>query len=391
MTIEQLCSVGNVPSQGVVKTPIEIVCSNIKSIPSYIMESSTTTFLEPGFGSGTFIFELIRELIKYGHSMENIQSRIYGFEITHGFTNQVKTNLSNYDFKNIHNGNFLTHDFKNMEFDQIIVNPPYHTPGKSSDHNKLWIQFLIKSRTLLKPNGYLTFITPSSYINTSRHGKKTLGVGLSDMNLIKYTDLGPAFPGVGIDVCTYTEQKKPYQGITDYNGKEVDLREGIPITGDKLIIKNIVDKVIHSDFPKHKLIFNWFEKTEFRDSGKQVFTSAYKTNFIQHDLPDEGKLKLVLPFSSSYKKQFITTNLVGYLNNYILLDSEEQGNNILSYTLSKLFILVANNFMKSSGFTPFARNKNIPLLDNKHWVDSELYSLFNLTQDEIDFVEKNHK
>ena len=111
MTIEQLCSVGNVPSQGVVKTPIEIVCSNIKSIPSYIMESSTTTFLEPGFGSGTFIFELIRELIKYGHSMENIQSRIYGFEITHGFTNQVKTNLSNYDFKNIYNGNFLTHDY----------------------------------------------------------------------------------------------------------------------------------------------------------------------------------------------------------------------------------------------------------------------------------------
>ena len=362
----------------------DLVNEMIDKLPKEVFTSKTTTFYDPSMGGGQFIVEVENRLRQYGHSDENISKRVFGY-----VENRIPFNYIMNTHKLV--GDYKTKINENMKFNVVLGNPPYHTPGKSSDHNKLWIQFLIKSRTLLKPNGYLTLITPSSYINTSRHGKKTLGVGLSDMNLIKYTDLGPAFPGVGIDVCTYTEQKKPYQGTTDYNGKEVDLREGIPMTGDKLTIKNIVDKVIHSDFPKHKLIFNWFEKTEFRDSGKQVFTSAHKTNFIQHDLPDEGKLKLVLPFSSSYKKQFITTSLVGYLNNYILLDSEEQGNNILSYTLSKLFILVANNFMKSSGFTPFARNKNIPLLDNKHWVDSELYSLFNLTQDEIDFVEKNHK
>lgn len=378
-------------SMGEVQTPKELAQEMINKLPEEIFISDKTTFLDPCFGSGTFLRAIVEKLREYGHSDENISLRLMGVEKSTRFINTV-SRISNIKPTLIHS-NFLEYNFKNMKFDVVIGNPPYQTPGMKSNHKKYWIEFLLKGRSLLNDNGYLCFVTPSSYINTSRHGKHTLGEGTSNYNLSYYKDLGAYFKGIGIDVCFYVEQNTPYQGKTDYNGVITDLKEGIPLTGDKAIIQSIVDKVIKSNFPKHSLVFNWFDKTELNSNneGTEVLISAYKTGWLNKELPHSGGLKLVLPFSSSYKKQFITSNQVGHLNNYILLEDEQHGENIMSYTLSKLFILVANNFMKSSGFTPFARNKNIPLLDNKHWTDSELYSLFNLTQEEIDFVEENHK
>jgi hypothetical protein len=56
--------------------------------------------------------------------------------------------------------------------------------------------------------------------------------------------------------------------------------------------------------------------------------------------------------------------------------------------LSKLFIFVANNYNKTSGFTPFVKNNKIPDLRRKEvWTDRELYEHFKLTQQEIDLIE----
>ena len=379
------------PSIGEVQTPNELAQEIINKLPEEIFISDKTTFLDPCFGSGTFLEVITKKLREYGHSDENINSRLFGVEKSIRFINIVGK-VGNIKPTLIH-ANFLEYNFKNMKFDVIIGNPPFQTPGAKSNHKKYWVEFLLKGRTLTTPQGYLSFVTPSSYINTSRHGKTTLGVGTSTQNLIYYKDLGAYFKGIGIDVCYYIEQNYPYQNQTEYNGKLVNLKEGIPLVGDKAIIQSIVDKVVKSNFPKHSLTFNWFDKEELNPTniGTEVLISAYKTGWLSKELPHSEKLKLVLPFSSSYKKQFITSKPVGHLNNYILLEDEQHGKNIMSYTLSKLFILVANNFMKSSGFTPFARNKNIPLLDNKHWTNSGLYSLFGLTQEEVDFVENNIK
>ena len=169
MTIEQLVRTEDRPSQGVVRTPIEIIREIIENIPRYIMKSSTTTFLEPCFGSGTFIFELIKELRKYGHNMENIQNRIYGFEISHGSVNRVKKNLSKYNFKNIYNNNFLTHDFNNMKFDVILGNYPFNDGvgmetkglnGAKQGKTNLYKEFIAHSKTVIKPTGIIAVIAP---------------------------------------------------------------------------------------------------------------------------------------------------------------------------------------------------------------------------------------
>ncbi len=63
---------------GEVTTPVELAKEMIALIPEHILKSSSTTFLDPCIGNGTFIIELIKKLRSYGHSMENIQGRIYG-------------------------------------------------------------------------------------------------------------------------------------------------------------------------------------------------------------------------------------------------------------------------------------------------------------------------
>jgi len=278
-----------------------------------------------------------------------------------------------------------------MKFDLIIGNPPFHHNEKKSDHSKLWMEFIIHSRKLLVDSGYLSLLVPPTYYNISRHGKKTIGVSTSTFNLVYYKYLGECFPGVGTKACFFIEKNEPYTGKTEYNGKTYDLRYELLLDGVDKIKQDIIDKVINYN-PKHDLVFNWFDKDKIVEDGNiEVYISGLKKGRTNVELPHTNKWKLVLPFSSSYKKQFVTQDAVGHLNNYILLDSKQQGENILSYTLSKLFIFVANNFMKSSGFTPFARNKNIPLLENKIWDDKSIYHYFNLTSEEIQLIENTIK
>ncbi len=51
----------------------------VEHIPTYIWESDSTTFCDLQMAGGQFIRGINRKLRQYGHSDENIQSRVYGF------------------------------------------------------------------------------------------------------------------------------------------------------------------------------------------------------------------------------------------------------------------------------------------------------------------------
>ena len=67
--------------KGIVRTPEELAQEMISKIPEYIFESSTTNFLDPACGRGTFLIQITKKLKSYGHSWENITSRIFGIDI----------------------------------------------------------------------------------------------------------------------------------------------------------------------------------------------------------------------------------------------------------------------------------------------------------------------
>jgi hypothetical protein len=64
-------------STGYVLTPSELAFEIIQTLPKSIFKSESTTFLDPICKSGTFLFEIIEELYENGHTIKNIEGRIF--------------------------------------------------------------------------------------------------------------------------------------------------------------------------------------------------------------------------------------------------------------------------------------------------------------------------
>jgi hypothetical protein len=64
-------------TNGYVLTPSELAFEMISKLPESVFESGSTTFLDPICKSGTFLFEIVEKLYDKGHSIKNIESRIY--------------------------------------------------------------------------------------------------------------------------------------------------------------------------------------------------------------------------------------------------------------------------------------------------------------------------
>lgn len=168
-------------SMGEVGTPEFLVKEMLEKLPEEVFKSTTTTFLDPAFGSGTFIDNLIVKLRQYGHSMENIQERVYGCEISHRLYNKVQLDLlSNYNFRKLYKEDFLTKDFNNMKFDIQLFNPPFNLSSTSSNtiagtsgNTTYYRKFIDKANQLRKDGGIIGIICPRSGIS---YAKKKYGV-----------------------------------------------------------------------------------------------------------------------------------------------------------------------------------------------------------------------
>ena len=60
--------------------PVELVREIVYNLPEELFQSDKTTFLDPAMGKGDYLVGIAQRLKEYGHSKENILSRLYGFE-----------------------------------------------------------------------------------------------------------------------------------------------------------------------------------------------------------------------------------------------------------------------------------------------------------------------
>ena len=177
---KNLLQVDDRSSQGEVGTPVALVNEMLDKLPEEVFKSSITTFLDPSFGSGTFLIEVIKRLRKEGHSIENIQERVYGTEISHRLYNKVTRLFSNYNFHKLYKEDFLTKDFNNMKFDVQLFNPPFNLSSTSSKtiagtsgNTTYYRKFIDKAYSLRKDEGVVGIICPRSGIS---YAQKKYGV-----------------------------------------------------------------------------------------------------------------------------------------------------------------------------------------------------------------------
>ena len=198
-----------------VTTPLSLAREQVRQIPG-----RSGNVLIPGAGIGTYVLACLLE----GFTPEQITAiecdRAYsrlGFGI---FTRFGVTYLTT---------DYLTFN-PDMKFDVIVGNPPFQETtekGRKDQASNLWSKFWIKSLELAKDDGYVSLITPTSWMSPSanlRGNYKFLGknrlwdVFSSYSSVAQVTGVADYFKGIGSSFGVVTVNKGGQEGLTFQEG-----------------------------------------------------------------------------------------------------------------------------------------------------------------------------
>ncbi|AYV80312.1 MAG: restriction-modification methylase [Gaeavirus sp.] len=164
-------------------TPYALVNEILDKLPCTVWEDDTLKWLDPAAGIGNFPIAIYLRLIeslklkiknKAARKKHILENMLYIVELTkNNITTYKKIFDSGNEYKlNIYQKDYTTADFNKIfnvnKFDVIVCNPPYQdATGNTGKGHTLWDKFIMKSLTILKPNGYLASINPSGWRNVS--------------------------------------------------------------------------------------------------------------------------------------------------------------------------------------------------------------------------------
>ncbi len=250
-------------------TPISCVEEMIKKIPKSFWDRSLENMkiLDPVCGNGNFHFVIYNKLIKKKFSPKNILENILHFNDIDLNRTIMINSIYEADKYNI---NVTTQDYleynESNQFDLIVANPPYAKllpNGKRASKNHNLIKpFLEKSLKLLKPNGYLLFLTPDNCMSYADRNKLIQRITSLQIMYLNIHTAKKYFKKVGSSFIWYLIKNTPgkrkftVEGIrkgVNYKSKvKSEMRKYIPLVYND-IIQSILHKTIDSNLPKFKV------------------------------------------------------------------------------------------------------------------------------------------
>lgn len=295
----------------------------------------------------------------------------------------------------------------NMKFDVVVGNPPYQSPGTSG--KKLWKEFFKKFFDLTKDDGLISIITPSSYIK--RQGVKMKDIrSLAEAGTTIYINMdATSYFDVGEDICAAIFSRKKLSSMTTviYGGGIVEQQDltksfsptfGIEDTIKKDIVKKILDFGKTLQFAED---INNSQAAWVKDGRlSEIENSLYKypviytpntTHYSKNLFGDKDALRLMVTIAGTYyspespnRNVFISRAHSGQGMLHILINSEDEGQNIKSYMVSRLYRWYIET-EKTSGYNTGL--KNLPDLGrDKKMTDDEVFDALNLTAEERRYV-----
>ena len=388
MNYEQLTQVSERQDRGEVFTPITLVEEMLDKLPKEVFESKTTTFLDPCFGTGAFLKAIGLRLKSAGHSSENINSRLFGFEIDSRLFNETKRKFNGIS---IYKEDFLNADI-NMKFDVIIGNPPYQ--GDQSGGNKthsLWKKFIKKSTELAK---CVLFVTPDTWICDDKVQRESFNKGT-----LKYAKLLPknTFKQGKVSIST---SYWIWTSEVNFNNSILDLLDGTSISFNNSL-KDIPTSVIN---PLTISIHRKFLSLPSIDTTQSPIYYAYKNKSKVNKYPiynttaqglcwsdrqpiDANVSKIMFSNVGAYKCVYDSGIMGTCWHSHAFEINQEFSSNALEYMNSKA-IRFFDMINRSGGFMNGTFCKNIPIIDFSSSVDDQaVYNILGLTQEEIDYIE----
>lgn len=381
-------------------TPLECVSHMISHIPHDLWKQNIT-ILDPCCGNGNFFVPIYFELLKYHDEQTILKKMFYFNDINEDRLNNVRkvfgntTNITNIDFMK-----FQTH----TKYDLIVANPPYakllEDGTRASKNHNLIKDFVEKALKLLKPNGYLLFITPDNWMSYA--DRNTLIKTITKLQII-HLDIHTAkryFKKIGSSFTWYIVQNTPfYKNITvsgiwkkeEYTSSVISQqRNYIPLFYNETV-HSILSKTIDTDLKKFdvKTSSNLHRYTKAKlISNIQTDTHVYRLihtpkqtvySSQPHIYQDEYKV-----FISTTDKYKVFVDNCGMTQSicFILCKNKEEAETYKRILEHPLYVFL-NNICRWGNFNNIRILQSFPIPQN-----DDIYSSFGITNDEIYFIEK---
>ncbi len=336
--------------------------------------------------------------------------------------------------------------FNDMKFDVVIGNPPYQqeSKGTSTRDEPIYHLFVDLAYRL---SDVFTLITPGRYLfnagSTPKDWNKKMITDVHNKIILYEQNSDAIFPRTdikgGVAVVLHDSNKKlgPIGTFTVYPELNSILKKVQPhVTGkgltDIIYVQNKFNlDVLNKDFPNQirndkRLESNIFSKysifTKERQNQDQIKILGLINNkrvfrYVDKkylDLNHENlfKYKVLVPKSNGtgalgevlstplIGEPLIGEPLIGYTRSFIgigKLDSKNEANNLMKYIKSKftrtmlgVLKVTQDNNADKWRFVPlqdFTSNSDIDWSKSIPEIDQQLYKKYNLSDDEIDFIE----
>jgi len=391
-----------------VPTPIDCVVEMVSKIPEVFWENKNLKILDPCCGCGNFFLVIYFKLLKYHDKEHILTNMLYFNDINTDRTDVVKRIFLEEKYElNITHCDFTTYE-TDQKFDLIVANPPYAKllpSGKraSKNHNMIGT-FINKTLEILKGGGLMLYITPDNWMS------------FADRNILisKLTALQIHY--INIHIAKKKYFKKVGSSFTWYLIENTPSYKSIEIEGvwKKNEYKDTVDSQIRRYIPLYynKFIQSILNKTIDCDNIKfKVETSSNlhkytKKKFISVEETEEYKYKLIHTpkqtvwsskphkFQEGYKVFISTTSYYNtFVDNcgmtqsiaFIRCENESEAKKISKTLTHPLYVLI-NNICRYGNFNNIRIMQKFPYCENYE----NVFKTFNLTPEEIEFVENNY-
>ena len=432
---------------GEVFTPMCLVFEMLDNLDKhYIKEHGRSIFTEPSFkwfdpasGMGNFPVAVYLKLMeglktqipndedRKKHIIENM---LYMSELNkkNVFISHQIFNMNNQYKLNLYEGNTLELDIASVwglehnSFDVILGNPLYnkggirsHTGKQLGDKNEtIWTKFIEKSFEWLKPDGFLAFINPLSWLKKSH----SLHNEMLEKHIVwlKLWDDSQSKGRINADIpiSLYV-----LQNILNTQNKKTEIiseikRKKLTTTSFEYLNKNysiplafhsIFDKLIQF-IEKHNCILEYKTKT-IKSSGTKV---KIPTEYTLEDMwtidtytlnegilvkkateqhPDANKRKLIIANKRGFKGAFIDEGKLSLTGNhkfYILGDNLELIKKIMDFNISVVisdYPKYGQSFLDNEAFKYLPDIRKLGIADI---TEDEFYKLIGLTRQEINQI-----
>jgi adenine-specific DNA-methyltransferase len=394
-------------------TPIDCICEMIKKLPNgeELWSNPNLEILDPCCGNGNFSIPILFELLKY-HDRHLILEKILHFnDINESRLDNVRRIFCG-DYYNLQitNNNYITTQ-DSKKYDLIVANPPYakilENGKRASKNHNLIKEFIEKSLSQLKPNGYLLFITPDNWMSYA--DRNQLIKIITSLQII-HLDIHSAkkyFKKVGSSFTWYIIQNCKYYKNINVSGiwKKKEYSSSV-VSSQRKYIPLLYNETVHSilsktiDSPNKK-----FEVKTSSDLHKYT-----KAKLINANCTPEFRYKLIHTptqtvyasrphkFQEGYKVFISTTDKYSvFVDNcgmtqsivFIMCSSEKQANQFLRMLEHPLYVFI-NNICRWGNFNNIRilQSFPIPLIEYSGDIN-EIYDYFGITKEEVDYININ--